>query len=174
MSIIIRPLNLLQKKKVLCKHSTLLCEKSSRLLWAACAVLLRTRSLTDPEPNETRSPQLALWEKCRVTLQQEKSRGQKMTNMGNFDNVEYFVLTPLSLGFSPLFFALTFSLPFLLFLPLSFLLRTSRMTTPDWSTMWMQITASPWKVIFLRGPAMLSRRGIGLTHTFPLAPLWIH
>lgn len=76
-----------------------------------------TRSLTDPEPNETQSPQLALWEKCRVSLHQEKARGQKMTNMGNFDYVEYIVLTPLSLGFSPLFSALTLSPPFHLLLP---------------------------------------------------------
>lgn len=39
--------------------------------------------------------------------------------MGNFDDVEYLVLTPLSLGFSPLFLALTFSPPFHLLLPFS-------------------------------------------------------
>ena len=35
------------------------------------------------------------------------------------------------------------------------------MTTPNWSTMWMQITASQWRAICLRGPAMPLRRGIG-------------
>lgn len=44
---------------------------------------------------------------------------------------------------------------------LSLLCRTSRMTTPSWSTMWMQTTALPWRVICLRGPAMHSRHGIG-------------
>ncbi len=47
------------------------------------------------------------------------------------------------------------------------------MTTPSWSTMWMQTMASPWRVISLRGPAMLSRHGIGTTYTVQLASLSI-
>jgi len=36
------------------------------------------------------------------------------------------------------------------------------MTTPSWSTMWMQTTASQWRVICSRGPATPLRRGIGM------------
>lgn len=40
------------------------------------------------------------------------------------------------------------------------------MTTPSWSTMWMPSTASQWRVICLRGPAMPLRRGIGTQTQF--------
>lgn len=126
------------------------CEKSFRLLWAACAVLLGTRSL---RLSETHSPHLGLWEKSPRT--------------GDDQHCKFWL-------HGIFYFNIYFSLPFHLFLSLSLLLRTSRMTTPGWSTMWMQTTASPWRVIFLRGPAMPSRRGIGLTDTVLLASLWIH
>lgn len=74
------------------------------------------------------------------------------------------LLLMLFLMFLPFFLA--FSLLSILSLPSrsllsSLLLRTFQTMTPGWSTMWMQTTALQWRGISSRGPAMLSRHGIG-------------
>lgn len=71
------------------------CKKLFRLLSAACAVLLGTRSL---RLSEAHSPHLGLW---------EKSLEQEMTNIVNSDYMEYCILTLLLFVFF-LFFLFSF------------------------------------------------------------------
>lgn len=105
---------------------------------------------------------LGVWAKCRVTVHLGKPQAPKSGHDQHlkFWSHETNVKSLFSFCFSP-YFSLFHSCPFRRFLSLSLLPRTSQMMTPGWSTMWMQTMASPWRVISLRGPAMLLRHGIG-------------